>query len=168
MLGSKDVGRKTKDPSSILEDTPFQLRTSEGRKYVRVELSSPVQFRLLTCEKRNIRLSETPSPAEILNLSEGGMLLVTDSVVPEEGFMLLTLSLNQLVVLDGVLAKIKRAECSGGGDFLVGLEFVSRQELERLTSPQEIERLSVRVTSFDGKLREILSSYLRTAELATR
>jgi hypothetical protein len=82
--------------------------------------------------------------------------------------MLLTLNLNKLVVLEGVLGKIKRVEPSEEGDFLVGLEFTSREELEKLTSSEQIEHLPVKVANFGGKLREILSSYLRTAELATR
>jgi hypothetical protein len=163
---SKNVGSEARDLSSHLEGTAFQLRSSEGRKYVRVELSSPVQFRLLTCQEKKIRLSREPSAAEILNLGEGGMLLTTDSVVPEEGFMLLALSLNEIVVLEGVLGKIKRVEPSGEGDFLVGLQFVSREELEKLTSLDEIERLPVKVTSFDCKLRQVVSSYLRTVEFA--
>ena len=94
--------------------------------------------------------------------------MVTDSSVPEEGFMILTLNLNKLVVLEGVLGKIKRVESSGEGDFLVGVEFTSREELEKLASSEQIEGLPVKVASFGRKLREIISSYLRTTELATR
>jgi hypothetical protein len=88
-------------------------------------------------------------------------------MVPEEGFILLTLNLNKLVILEGVLGKIKRIESSGEGDFLVGVEFSPRKQLESLVSSQEIDRLPFKVGSFDLKIRQIISSYLRTAELAT-
>ena len=168
MSDSKDFNVKTGSGTTTLRQTPFPLKTSGGRKYVRIELSSPIQFRLLTLKKGKIKLTKDRTSGEVLNLSEGGMLLLTDSSVPEEDFVLLTLNLNELVVLEGVLGKIKRVEPSEEGDFLVGLEFTSREELEKLTSPEQVERLPVKVASFGGKLREIISSYLSTAELATR
>ncbi len=168
MIDSKDSEVKIKPGSSALEQTPFPLKTSRGRKYVRIELSSPIQFRLLTCKKGKIKLTKDRTSGEILNLSEGGMLLLTYTPVPEEGFMLLTLNLNKLVILEGVLGKIKRVESSEEGDFLVGVEFSSREELEKLTSPEQIEHLPVKVASFGNKLREIITNYLRTTEIATR
>ena len=168
MSDSKDFDVKTESVSTVLGKTPFPLKTSHGRRYVRIELSSPIQFRLLTCKEGKIKLSKDRTEGEILNLSEGGVLMVTDSSVPEEGFMILTLNLNKLVVLEGVLGKIKRVESSGEGDFLVGVEFTSREELEKLASSEQIEGLPVKVASFGRKLREIISSYLRTAELATK
>ncbi|KPL01217.1 MAG: hypothetical protein AMJ91_00755 [candidate division Zixibacteria bacterium SM23_73_3] len=154
--------------STTLKQSPFSLKTSHGRKYVRIELSAPICFRLLEYRKRRIKLTKGLVSGEILNLSEGGVLLLTDSPMPNEGFMLLTLNLNKLVVLEGVLGKIKRVEPSGEGDFLVGVEFTCREELEKLTSVEQIEHLPVKVASFGQKLREIISSFLRTTELATR
>ncbi len=168
MSDSKDFDVKTDSGITSLGQTPFPLKTSGGRKYVRIELSSPIQFHLLACKKGKIKLTKDRTSGEILNLSEGGMLLLTYSPVPEEGFVVLTLNLNKFVVLEGVLGKIKRVEPSEEGDFLVGVEFTSREELEKFTSPEQIEHLPVKVASFGRKLREIISSYLRTTELGTR
>ncbi len=168
MSYSTDSDLKTESDSTVMGQTPFPIRTSHGRKYVRIQLSSPVQFRLVSCKKGKIKLSKIPSSGEILNLGEGGMLFFTDSFVPEEGFVLLTLDLNKLVILDGVLGKIKRVEPSGEGDFLVGVEFVLREQLEKLASIEQIESLPVKVGSFNRKLREIISSFLRTADLNIR
>lgn len=166
MLDSKGVDPRIKSLTSVPEETAFSLETSAGRKYVRLELSSPIRFRLLTCGKGKLKLSKVKISADILNLSEGGMLLLTGSAVPDEGFMVLTLNLNRLVMLEGILGKIKRVEPSGEGDFLVGLQFASDEELKQLASSEEIGRLPVKVVSFDHKIREIISGYLRTAELA--
>jgi hypothetical protein len=93
------------------------------------------------------------------------MLLVTDSPVEEQSFALMTMNLNKLAFLDGVLGKIKRVEPSGEGDFLVGVEFTSRGELEKLSSPEQVENLPVKVESFDRKIRKTISKFMRTAEL---
>jgi len=147
---------------------PFPIGESGGRRYVRIEISSPVHFRVLQLHRGKIRLSKRQIPGEILNLSEGGVLLVTEHSVPEEGFILLSLNLNKLVVLEGVLGKIKRVEPSPEGDFLMGVEFVSKKELEKFASPQQIDLLPVKVASFDHKLKQIITSFLRTVELANK
>jgi hypothetical protein len=165
---SKATDSKTSAPASAGEKIPFPVGASDGRRYVRLELSSPIEFHVLTHSGGKLKLSRKRGNAEILNLSEGGMLLATDFPVPSDGFMIVTLNLNGLVVLDGVLGKIKRVEPSGEGDFLVGIEFAAEAELEKLASAEEIRRLPVKVTSFRHKISQIISSYLRTAELAAK
>lgn len=165
MLDLKDSDTRIDAEAASLAETAFPVRTSHGRKYVRIELSSPVKFRLLTCSQGELKIAKEETSGEILNLSEGGMLLLTDSPVQEQGFALMTLNLNKLAVLDGVPGKIKRVEASGEGDFLVGVEFTSRAELERLSSPEQVGSLPVKVESFDRKMRETISGFLRTTEL---
>jgi hypothetical protein len=46
------------------------------------------------------------------------------------------------------------------------VEFTSREELEKLASFGQIERLPVKVASFNRKLSEIISGFLRSADLS--
>jgi c-di-GMP-binding flagellar brake protein YcgR len=165
LLHPKDTNAKIEPESVSLAEIPFPVRTSQGRKYVRIELSSPVTFRLLALSQGELKITNEETSGEILNLSAGGMLLVTDSPVEEQSFALMTMNLNKLAFLDGVLGKIKRVEPSGEGDFLVGVEFTSRGELEKLSSPEQVENLPVKVESFDRKIRKTISKFMRTAEL---
>ncbi len=167
-LKLKSVPAKESDLTLALKQTPFPLIRSHGRQYIRIELNSAIQFRLLTCKRGKLKLSKDRIGAEILNLSEGGVLLSCDRPVSENGFMLLTLNLNKLVILEGVLGKIKRVEASEEGDHLVGVEFCRKEELEKLSSPEQLQDLPMKVASFNRKLREIITSYLRTTELATK
>lgn len=59
-------------------------------------------------------------------------------------------------------------EASEEGDYLVGVEFCRKEELEKLSSPEELEDLPVKVASFNRKLREIIAGYLRTTEFANK
>jgi hypothetical protein len=167
LFDSKDSHSRSNPETETLAEIPFPVRTSRGRKYVRVELSSPVAFRFLSCSRGELRVADEEGSGEILNLSEGGMLLLTDSPVQEHDFALMTLNLNKMAILDGVLAKIKRVEASGEGDYLVGLEFASRGELEKLSSPEQVKNLPVKVESFDRKMRETIARFLRTTELVS-
>jgi hypothetical protein len=167
LLDHKGTDQEKRPSSSMLEGIPFPVQTEGGRKFVRLELFSPVHFQILTCKNGKLKLSKKKNTAEILNLSEGGLLLATNTMIPTEGFLVTTMNLSGVVTLEGVLGKIKRVESSGDGDFLVGLQFVARKELEQIVTPEEIQRLPVTITSFNQRIREILSSYVRTSELAT-
>lgn len=147
---------------------PFPIRSSKGRKYVRIEIASPVDFRVLLPKRGRIRLSKNQCSGKILNLSCGGMLLESSEALPEETFLLLSLNLNGLVVLEGVLGKTKRVEPTGNGEYLVGVEFCSKEELENFASKEQIQKLPVKVASFNHRLKEIILGYVRTARLTTR
>jgi hypothetical protein len=148
--------------------TPFPVINSQGRRYVRIEVSSPVEFRLLLTKRGRIRLSRNQCSGKILNLSCGGLLLESGEAIAEGTFLLLSLNLNGLVILEGVLGKIKRVEPTEDGEYLVGVEFCSREELENLVSKERIRELPVKVASFDHKIKEIIGSYVETTHLATQ
>ncbi len=148
--------------------TPFPIRSSQGRKYVRIEVASGVDFRLLLTRRGEIRLSKNQFSGEILNLSCGGVLLESSQAIPEGTFLLLSLNLNGLVTLEWVLGKNKRVEPSGDGTYLVGVEFCSKEELEKFVSKEKIQKLPLKVASFNHKLKEIISGYVRTLGVVTQ
>jgi hypothetical protein len=160
-----EVSEKSTWPP-LTEKDPFPIRSSQGRKYVRIEVTSPVDFRLLIPRRGKIRLAKDRCSGKILNLSCGGLLLESKKTIPEGAFLLLSLNLNGLVTLEGVLGKTKRLESTEDGEYLVGVEFCLREELENFASKEEIEKLPVKVGSFNHKLKEIILSYVHTAHLA--
>jgi hypothetical protein len=165
---SAKIGMEISEKSTWLplaEKDPFPIRSSQGRKYVRIEVSSPIDFRLLVPKRGRIRLATKQCSGKILNLSCAGLLLESKRTIPEGAFLLLSLNLNGLVILEGVLGKAKRLESTGDGEYLVGVEFCPKEKLEDFASKEEIEKLPVKVGSFDHKLKEIISRYVRTAHL---
>lgn len=150
------------------EKNPFPIGSSQGRKYVRITVTSSIDFRLLLLKGGRIWLSKSQSSGKVLNLSCGGILLESGQAIPEGTFMLLRLNLNGLVVLEGVLGKTKTVEQTDDGQYLAGVEFCSREELENFASKEQIEKLPVRVASFNRKLKEAISGYVRTARFATQ
>lgn len=168
-LGAKIGIEVSEKPSwtPLTEKDPFPIRSSQGRKYVRIEVNSPVNFRLLISKRGKIRLARNQCSGKILNLSGGGILLESGEVIPEGTFLLLSLNLNGLVILEGILGKTKRVESTEDGEYLVGVEFSSKEELEKFASKEEIERLPVKVASFNHKLKEIILSYVGSAGLVS-
>ena len=128
---------------------------------IRLRFSSSVRFRILDAKSGRLKLSKDRIQGEILNVNEEGMLISTDHPVPEEGFLLATLILNQSIILEGVLGKIKKVEFQDNGDLLVGVEFSSVGELKKLFSPQEIESLPIKPGNLKQKLHYIIKSQFR-------
>ncbi len=135
---------------------------------IRLRFSSSVRFRILGTESGRLKLSKDQIRGEILNVNEEGMLISTDHPVPEEDFLLATFILNQKIILEGVLEKIKRVEFQDNGDLLVGVEFSSIGELKRLFSPQEIESLPIKPGNLKQKLHYIINSQFRKGVTAQR
>ncbi|MCJ7577193.1 MAG: PilZ domain-containing protein [candidate division Zixibacteria bacterium] len=160
-----EVSEKSTWPP-LTEKDPFPIRSLQGRKYVRIEVTSPVDFRLLIPKRGRLSLAKDQCSGKILNLSCGGLLLESRKTIPEGAFLLLSLNLNGLVILEGVLGKTKRLESTEDGEYLVGVEFCLREELENFASKEEIEKLPVKVGSFNHKLKKIILSYVGTAHLA--
>jgi hypothetical protein len=152
----------------LIGKNPFPIRSSQGRKYLRITVNSPVDFRRLLLKRGRIELSKNQCSGRILDLSCGGMLLESDEAVPEGTFLLLRLNLNGCVVLEGVLGKTKRVEPTGDNRYLAGVELCSREDLGKFASEEQIEKLPVKVASFDRKLREAISGYVRTVRFAAQ
>lgn len=147
---------------------PFPIGTSQGRKFLRITVTSPVGFRPLLVKEGKIRLSKNLCSGKILNLSCGGILLESPEAIPEGTFLLLSLNLNGFVLLEGVLGKTKRVEPTKDGQYLAGVQFCLREELENLVSKEQIEKLPTKVASFNHRLKEVLSGYVGTTRLATQ
>jgi hypothetical protein len=152
----------------LTQKTPFPIGTSQGRKFVRITVTSPVDFRPLLVKKGRIWLSKSQCSGEVLDLSCGGMLLESRQAIPEGTFLLLSLNLNGFVILEGVLGKIKRVEPTGDGQYLAGVQFCLKEELEKLASKEQIEKLPMKVTSFNHSLKEVISGYVGTTRLVTQ
>lgn len=151
----------------LTEKDPFPVGTSQGRKFVRITVTSPVDFRPVLLEEGRIWLSKDRCSGKILDLSCGGILMESPQAIPEGTFLLLSLNLNGLVILKGVLGKAKRVEPTEDGRYLAGVEFCLREELENFASREQIEKLPVKVASFNHKLKEVISSHVSTARLVT-
>jgi hypothetical protein len=136
-------------------------RVSHHPSHIHLELSSSVRLRLLEVESGRLKLSKEQFKGEILNLSDKGMLISTKYHIPDEGYLLATLILDQTITLEGVLGKIKKVESQDNGDLLVGVELSSIGELKKLFSHQEIESLSIKPVNLKHKLHDIINRYLR-------
>lgn len=140
---------------------PFKLYTEQKRRYIRLEISEPIQFSILKDDTEGF-WPDGGGPeysGSILNLSAGGVLVISDSPVKEGMIVLLKMSLQDVEIIDNIIGLVKRAE-GEGDERLIGIEFISREYLNDIFSQSEIEVLTGNIASFNEQIRKILNKYV--------
>lgn len=159
--GLKHISEIDAGPESIDVREPFRLIREQKRRYIRLEISEPIDILLM-----NDRTGEVYDEnralqyrGSIMNLSAGGVLVVCDSPIAEGSLVLIKMTLQDVEVVDRVLGLVKRVDADGDS-WLIGLEFISRGQLKDYLSEAEIEVLPENVDSFDERIRNVLNKYV--------
>lgn len=142
--------------------SPFRLHKEEKRRYIRLEISEPIDLAILKDDVAGY-WPEGDGPkydGSILNLSAGGVLVISNSPVKEGMLVLLKICLQDIEVLDNIIGLVKRVDDDEDGERLIGIEFISREYLKDVFSSSEIEFLPENVTSFSEQLKKTLNKYV--------
>lgn len=140
---------------------PFSMRSENRRRYVRLEVSSPMWLKRLKDVFGNF-WPDGGGPvleATILNISPGGILVELGEPVNEGDIVSMSFMLQGVERLDSVLGMVKRSE-SDDGAYLAGIEFISRRFLADILSQGEMEMLSEDHATFQESVEAVLNKYL--------
>jgi len=140
---------------------PFKLYQDEKRRYIRLEIAEPIDLSILKDDVEGY-WPEGDGPnykGSILNLSAGGVLVISDSPVKEGMLVLLKIYLQDIEVLDNIIGLVKRVD-DDDTERLIGIEFISREYLKDVFSSSEIEFLPDNVASFNEQLKKALNKYV--------
>jgi hypothetical protein len=154
------------DDNTVSVKPPFRLFKEQNRRYIRLEISSPVSCTVLKNRAgRFWPASDGPQiDGSILNLSAGGMLIVSEMALEEGTILLLKMSLQDIEVLDNIVGLVKRADLDEN-EWLLGIEFVSREYLGDIFSDAELNVLPQKVVSFDEQIKSTLNKYIYRAKV---
>lgn len=152
----------------VTEDTiqvkkPLKLQCENQRRFVRLTISSPINFQRIKDIFGNFApaADDYPIDGTILNISEGGVLAELDQPLNEGDIVAMRIIMEQIEPLEGVLGLVKR--CDQDEDFhLVGIQFVRRDDLADKLSQSEMELLSEDLSHFDQTVQELLGRYLQS------
>ena len=95
----------------------------------------------------------------ILNLSAGGVLIVSDHGIREYSIVLMKMTVQDIELIDRIVGRVKRTE-GDGDDWLIGIEFISREQMDDYFSEAEIELLPEEASSFTEQIRSVLNRYI--------
>lgn len=142
---------------------PLKLQSENQRRFIRLTISSPINFRRIKDIFGNFTpdTDEYPIDGSILNISEGGVLAELDQPLNEGDIVAMRIVMEQVEPLEGVLGLVKR--CDHEDDFhLVGIQFVRREDLADKLSQSEMDLLSEDLSHFSQSVQELLGRYLKS------
>jgi hypothetical protein len=140
---------------------PFKLVKERRRRYIRLEISQPIEYSVLKDGSGGF-WSRADGPSyrgSILNISAGGVLMVGETPLDEKTMIVMKMTLQEVEVLDKVIGVVKRVE-PDEGEWLIGVEFITRESLVDYLSAPEYEMVCEDIASFDEMLRGILNKYV--------
>jgi hypothetical protein len=156
-----DVKPAKKGKWHVLTEEKHQGDKLEKRRYVRLDIASPVDIKLLVpASGESKEPGLIPYKGEILNVSAGGILVESSEAVPEGDYIVMDLELNGTDKLTGVVGKIKRCDSESEKVHLIGVEFCSDEDIEQNCPPEYRKLLGERCTSFSEKVRTLISKYV--------
>jgi hypothetical protein len=150
------------DPTPVAVRKPFKLMKDNQRRYVRLEITSPVSLKKI----KDIFGSFWPNgdaysiEGSILNISSGGVLVEIDQPLNEGDLVLLRMTVEGIDTIDNILGMAKRCEAADDTAYLVGIEFITRHHLNDLLSQAEAETLDPSCCDFNERIRQVLQQYV--------
>ncbi len=130
----------------------------QRRKSLRIQISSEVKFKIYSDYQQNFQNSFYQ--AKMLNISEGGTLLISKKYVPEGSLVNMVLKLKGFENLEDILGKVKRADKGNNGVYFLGVEFCRPQKNFSAPSFQN-KQIYPQFSDFSEKLRRVLLKHLR-------
>jgi len=152
--------------NTISVKAPFKLEKDDQRRFIRLEIIDPLNYSVLKNRSGGFWPDgDGPSyTGSILNISAGGLLIISDGALEEGSLVIIKLSLQGVEIIKNVIGIVKRVE-QDENDWLVGIEFITRETLtDRLTSA-EFDLIPKDVASFNEHLRGILNNYVQQKQI---
>ncbi len=150
------------DTTPVAVRKPFKLMKENQRRYVRLEITSPVSLKKI----KDIFGSFWPHgdaysiEGHILNISSGGVLVEIDQPLNDGDLVLLQMTVEGVETVDNILGKAKRCEAADDTAYLVGIEFITRHHLNDLLSQAEAETIDPACGDFNERIRQVLQQYV--------
>ena len=133
-------------------------RTTKGtakehkRIHTRFEVKSQIKYRVISDTNRE---ASGILQGRMLNLSQGGMLVLTQAQLQPLDFLAIDMEIPPATELNGVIGKVKRIE-RVKDDYVVGIEFCELAEFYSSGSMVDSNHVPKNLDTFLNKLKEIL------------
>ena len=156
-------------PIELVARKPFKVETQDSRRFVRIEISSPMSLRKIKDAGGNFEPDGDWHTLHglILNISAGGVLVEVDQPLFEGDVVSMHFTLQEVESIDNILGLVKRSD-QDEGTFLAGIQFITREYLEDLFSQAEMDLLPDSLTNFNEGIREVLNKYVFREKMSSR
>jgi len=132
------------------------------RKFVRFDTTKAV--RLTYFDERNIKSSRLNKlkwfETEICNISGGGALTFMPSLLADDNFILMNLSLDELIFPPLILGRVCHSHRNRENKIVTGVEFITKENAAGMISSSLFRNLPEVIFQFDNQMVKELVNYL--------
>lgn len=139
----------------------------QKRRYVRLEVFSPVGISEIARTGERVYLRPDKKAGVLLNLSGGGALISTGDVVTQDALVLLRFEIKGFDALENILGRIKRIERQADGESLVGIEFITVEEIEDPMLVAALDKLAEHPMGMKAGVSRMISRYVFQRQIET-
>jgi len=133
----------------------------QKRRHVRLDIFSPVGFHVLIIDQdMRIRSHPDKKAGILLNLSGGGALISSTDQVEADTLLLMRFDIKGLERISDVLGKVKRVEACDDGEMLIGVEFLTPDQIEDPRLAEGLSRLAGDPLAFTDSLKRLVSRFV--------
>ncbi|MBI5867633.1 MAG: PilZ domain-containing protein [candidate division Zixibacteria bacterium] len=167
-MTTRSKTKETTAPTTNSKGKDKHAPLEQKRRYVRLEIFSPVSYySIVTDEAQRARRHPAKKAGLLLNLSGGGVLISTTDNVLSNEFVLLTFEIKGFDALTSVLGRVKRVEECEDGERLVGVEFLTPEQVDDPVLATSLSRLSDNPLGFSDSLRRLISRFVFQRQVET-
>jgi c-di-GMP-binding flagellar brake protein YcgR len=156
------------DTGSIEVKRLSETRREQRRKYVRLDISEDINFRILESPD-NEEIGLSPEfQGSLLNISAGGFLFETEKKVLPDSLLIVKFKLKSQYFLENILAVVKRTEGTDGGLLLVGSEFITKDNKAQFGMEKLDQYLPPGTGTFDENLQRLMVQFIYNQQVKMR
>jgi c-di-GMP-binding flagellar brake protein YcgR len=156
------------ESGSIEVKRESDTRREQRRKYVRLNISEDINFRILESQDSDMAGLSPEFQGSLLNISAGGFLFETEKKVTSDSLLIIKFKLKDHYSLENILAVIKRVEQSSEGLSLVGAEFITRENNADYGLEKLGDYLPQGTGTFDENLQRLIVQYIYNQQVKMR
>lgn len=139
----------------------------QKRRYVRLEVFSPVGVSEIARSGERVYLRPDQKAGVLLNLSGGGALISTSDAITQDALVLLRFEIKGFDTLENILGRVKRVEQQADGESLVGIEFITVEEIEDPMLVKALNKLAEHPTGLKAGVSRMISRYVFQRQIET-
>jgi hypothetical protein len=96
----------------------------------------------------------------LLNLSGGGALISSSDQAAADDLLLMTFEIKGMETLSNILGRVKRVEVCEDGERLIGIEFLTPDQIDDPALADGLARLTDNPMGFSESLKRLVSRYV--------
>lgn len=143
------------------------LSRTQRRKFVRIEISGNIAFRVLGTNDQDQVLLGIEKQGELLNISAGGILIITDEKLKPGDYLLMNFRLKNSHRLENILGLVKRVD-QQENEYLIGVEFLTKEQSSENLPADLAEFLPPDTGYFDDELQKLIIQFVYKQQVKLR